>query len=251
MLSLLCALLLGTTGAAPLSSAPDTTDAASPPDAEERSVYVDPVSWHVRDGADGTAEDLLLLTIDDGPRPDTTPDLLELLEAHDVPALFFINGEPAATHPELIHAILEDGHAIGNHTWSHANLAELPADSARHEIVAVNEWLQEEADHTPTYFRPPYGVSSPAVDSVVRAEEMEPMGWSAESYDWLYEDESDTMREDAEAIAERTLESLTNGNILLIHDRPVAVEALEIILNALAEDEVEFVLPDEAGAGMP
>lgn len=230
------------------ATSPDTTETASATEPEP-SYYVDTVSWHIRNAEDGSDENIALLTIDDGPRSNTTPDLLELLDAHDVPALFFIVGEPAAAHPELIDAILERGHAIGNHTWSHANLAELPPDSVRREIERLNNWLTHHADYSPTFFRPPYGVSSPTVDSVVEEESMRSMGWSAESYDWMFEDESETVEADAEEVARLALQSLQDGNILLIHDRPVAVEALEIILSELADEGLEFVLPDALRQG--
>jgi len=206
--------------------------------------FVDSVSWEVRSVAEAENDGIALLTIDDGPRPETTRQILDLLDEHEAKALFFINGEPAEARPDLVEEMLARGHMVGNHGWAHENLATLEAAETGKEILRLNEWLEEHVNYEPIYFRPPYGVSTPAADVIVWEAGMRPMGWSVNSTDYTFPDEEDTIEEDADEIAARTAQALQNGNIILLHDRPVSVKALQLILDHLDEQGIRLVLPD-------
>lgn len=206
--------------------------------------YIDSTDWMIKSADDHSHEGLALITIDDGPNPNTTPDFLDLLDAYDAKAIFFINGYRAENHEELTAEILERGHKIGNHTWHHDDLSELGPVALEREISLLNDWLNLHLDHSPTYFRAPYGVMTHDAEAVVERSGMKSMGWSVNSYDWLFGEDEETIESDAIEIADKTMEEMEHGNIILLHDRAVTLEALEIILYTLHED-IEFVVPDE------
>src|SRR6478609_4009765 len=105
----------------------------------------------------------LALTFDDGPHPDSTPELIEALTATGHRATFFLCGAQAERHPELVRALDRAGMAIANHTWSHPSLPGLPPSAVRDEIRSTNRVLAELTGRPPVLFRPPYGATSPEV----------------------------------------------------------------------------------------
>lgn len=98
---------------------------------------------------------VLALTIDDGPHPDTTPALLEVLSRHEAHATFFLIGERAARHPELVRAIAEDGHQLGNHLWQDQRTVGLPTEERAQQLQQVDELLRPHGDVS--VFRPGSG----------------------------------------------------------------------------------------------
>src|ERR1700744_1190221 len=97
----------------------------------------------------------LALTFDDGPNPAWTPQLLDILAAHNVRATFFIVGQFAQAEPALARRIVEEGHLIGNHSWSHPNLAQISASRIREELRRTHETLQQIISKPVCFFRPP------------------------------------------------------------------------------------------------
>src|SRR3954466_1304666 len=97
------------------------------------------------------------LTFDDGPHPISTPQLLDVLSAERVPATFFVTGSMAVQHPELIQRIVREGHAVGNHTLTHADVNEVGAFRAREELVQAGRILRSLTSRATTSFRLPYG----------------------------------------------------------------------------------------------
>ena len=205
--------------------------------------YIDSKTWQIRSLADHSTEKIVLLTIDDGPKAYTTPGFLSLLDQYNAKALFFINGYLAEPLPWVVQQILDHGHMIGNHSWSHKRLTEISKDETKNEIVRLNNWLWEELSYEPLFFRAPYGMMTPEATAVLNDNGMYGMGWSVNSYDWRYPDNDETIRADAAEIAERTLQSMDGGNIILMHDRAVSLAALEIILEELTDRGYRFVLP--------
>ncbi len=158
----------------------------------------------------------LALTFDDGPNPAWTPRLLEILAGHDAHATFFLVGSFAQAEPALVRRIAAAGHLIGNHSWSHPNLALTPATKVREELLRTKEALQQMIGRPILYFRPPFGARRPAVFRIARQMAMQPVLWNAMTRDW-----SDPS---ADAIARklmRRIDSLGQGgratNIIL-HD---------------------------------
>ena len=155
----------------------------------------------VRTDAQATA-----LTFDDGPDPESTPALLDLLASHGARGTFFLVGKRAAKHPELIARLLAEGHAIGNHSWDHPALPRLTfagvSDQLRRAATAIDRPL--------AMMRPPYGDQSLVSHLAARRFGYTVVAWSVVGADWA--------EDDGPAIAERILEGLHPGAIVLLHD---------------------------------
>src|SRR4051794_12442471 len=161
------------------------------------------------------------LTFDDGPHPISTPRLLDVLSAERVPATFFVTGSMAVQHPELIQRIVREGHAVGNHTLTHADVNEVGAFRAREELVQADRILRSLTSRATTSFRLPYGGTTSEEVSrntlgILRAQQL---GYHLSSYDfetldWSYG--SRTAKADA---ADIPLPEFDGRNItVLMHD---------------------------------
>ncbi|MGD0629084.1 MAG: polysaccharide deacetylase family protein [Terracidiphilus sp.] len=126
----------------------------------------------------------LALTFDDGPNPACTPRLLDILAQHDVRATFFLIGSFAQQQPGLVRRILAAGHLIGNHSWSHPNLALTSARRVDEELTRTRDTLRQLAGVPIRYFRPPYGARRPHVLRAARQLGMESVTWNAMTTDW-------------------------------------------------------------------
>jgi peptidoglycan/xylan/chitin deacetylase (PgdA/CDA1 family) len=126
----------------------------------------------------------LALTFDDGPNPAFTPQLLDGLEEFGVRATFFVVGQYAQAEPGLTRRIAEAGHAIGNHSWSHPNLALASGDRIREELSRTNETLEQILGARVRFFRPPFGARRPAVLRAACGLGLEPVLWNAMTTDW-------------------------------------------------------------------
>lgn len=158
----------------------------------------------------------LALTFDDGPNPAWTPQLLDLLGEHDVPATFFLVGKFAQAEPGLVRRIVKQGNLIGNHSWNHPNLALTRAPKVKEELRQTNDALEQITGAPVKFFRPPYGARRPFVLEAARALGLTPVTWNAMTNDWA--------EPSAEAIAgrlARTIDKLEQrgwaANIVL-HD---------------------------------
>jgi peptidoglycan/xylan/chitin deacetylase (PgdA/CDA1 family) len=120
------------------------------------------------------------LTFDDGPDPAATPRLLELLAARSVRATFFLIGERAARSPEVVRAIRDAGHEIGNHTWRHRNAWLLPPGAAAREITEGARILGEIVGVPPRLYRPPWGIVSAASLATARRLRLTTVLWSVQ-----------------------------------------------------------------------
>ncbi|MGA7255863.1 MAG: polysaccharide deacetylase family protein [Terracidiphilus sp.] len=139
----------------------------------------------------------IALTFDDGPNPAWTPRLLELLARHDIKATFFLVGKFASEESVLARSIASGGHAVGNHSWTHPNLASASAAKIREELKRTRDALEKIAGKPVKLFRPPFGARRPFVLRTARELGMTPVMWNAMTNDW--EEPS------AERIAERLI----------------------------------------------
>jgi peptidoglycan/xylan/chitin deacetylase (PgdA/CDA1 family) len=126
----------------------------------------------------------LALTFDDGPNPSWTPRLLDVLAIHDVRATFFLLGSRAQTEPELVRRIATQGHLIGNHSWSHPNLALATASRVREELARTSDTLEQTIGAPIRFFRPPFGARRPAVFRIARSLGLTTVLWNAMTSDW-------------------------------------------------------------------
>ncbi|MFZ0746700.1 MAG: polysaccharide deacetylase family protein [Terracidiphilus sp.] len=126
----------------------------------------------------------LALTFDDGPNPAWTPRLLDILAAHDVRATFFLVGRYAQAEPELVRRIADAGHLIGNHSWSHPNLALIAPRRVNDELVRTSDTIAQITSQPVSFFRPPFGARRPDVLSTARRLGMTPVLWNAITTDW-------------------------------------------------------------------
>jgi peptidoglycan-N-acetylglucosamine deacetylase len=133
------------------------------------------------------------LTFDDGPHPISTPQLLDVLSAERVPATFFVLGNEAVQHPELIQRMTREGHAVGNHTLTHADLNDVSAFRAREELVQTDRILRSLTSQATTSFRLPYGGTTREevgknTLGILRAQQLgyHLSGYDFETLDWSY-----------------------------------------------------------------
>lgn len=154
-----------------------------------------------------TSQPLVALTFDDGPHPDSTPRILDVLERHDARATFFVVGASAVRHPGVIKDIIARDHEVANHTWTHAAFRTLASRTRRNELTRCSEQIGPEMARL---FRPPWGDASLAARVDVLRAGYRVVGWDVHVQDWL--DVS------AETITDRLRRDVRPGSIVLLHD---------------------------------
>jgi peptidoglycan/xylan/chitin deacetylase (PgdA/CDA1 family) len=182
------------------------------------------------------------LTIDDGPDPEDTPRLLALLAEHRAHATFFVIGENAARHPELVQTIAAAGHEVAHHTQTHPLATFWCASPARvgRELDAALAVLRETGVPRPIRFRPPAGIRNLWLAAALRTRGLTCIGWSARGLE--------RRRGDVEAVVARVMDGLTPGSILLLHEGPrvpaaIRVEAIRRVLKHLRDQGYQCVVP--------
>ena len=152
----------------------------------------------------------IALTFDDGPNPAITPELLDLLDRHHAKASFFLIGRHVRAFPELAKEIAKCGHAIGNHTETHAALTFLSSRRIAKEIDLCDEAIFEATGQKSKWMRPPYGYRSPLLDGIIRqSAERRVVMWSAMAWDW---------KPQSPARVIKHLRGVRGGDIVLLHD---------------------------------
>ena len=168
------------------------------------------------------------LTIDDGPDPEHTLALLDILDQHQAKAIFFLIGDRAARHPELVREIARRGHVIGNHSQTHpaATFWALNPWRMWAEIAGCQQTLIQITSTTPQWFRPPVGHHNLFVAAPLRALDLKMLMWNCRGYD--------AVEKDAALALRRIEKSLRPGAIILLHDAtPICEEVLCGTLNLL------------------
>jgi peptidoglycan-N-acetylglucosamine deacetylase len=176
------------------------------------------------------------LTIDDGPGPVYTPQILQVLAEHGVTATFSMVGQNVASYPAIAREVAAAGHAIANHTWSHPDLPTLPSATVRDEITRAAGAIHDATGQVPTLFRAPYGAWSPALLDYCASQGLTPLDWSVDPRDWA--------RPGVTAIVRNILATTRTGSIILEHDgggdRSQTVAALTIVLPRLLDEGFRF-----------
>jgi peptidoglycan/xylan/chitin deacetylase (PgdA/CDA1 family) len=176
----------------------------------------------------------IALTFDDGPDPDVTPQVLEVLESRGCRATFFCIAEQARAHAGLCREIVRRGHAVENHSLAHrGSFPFLTLGGFRREIGAAQASLTQAAGTAPRFFRAPAGLRNPLLDPVLHECGLDLVSWTRRGFD--------TRDRDAARVWRRLLRGLGAGDILLMHDGhaartragvPVVLEVLPRVLDA-------------------
>jgi len=190
----------------------------------------------------GTAGSVAL-TIDDGPDPEVTPQVLAQLEQHRACATFFCVGERVLRYPDLALEITRRGHVIENHTQTHRHNFSLLGPSGLHaEIARAQNSIFQVTGSRPSFFRAPAGLRNPFLDPVLANLKLRLASWTRRGFD--------TVRGDADAVFRRLTTPLTGGDILLLHDgnaarsrggTPVILEVLPRLLDAVRSRDLRPV----------
>ncbi len=179
------------------------------------------------------------LTYDDGPSPTTTPALLDVLADEGVPATFFVVGSHVAAHPEIVARANAEGHAVENHSWSHPDLATLPAPDVARELAATDDAIRAAGVPTPTFIRAPFGSAGGAVPTTAD----HPLAyWSVDSFDWR--------DRDGGTFVPRILGKIQPGGVILMHDiYASSVSAQKRLIEALRDRGYTFVTVPQLFSG--
>lgn len=154
---------------------------------------------------------LVALTFDDGPAEPFTGQILDILGRYRVPATFFCCGKNVARLPDLARRAFDEGHTVGNHTWSHPFLYFKGRTRIEDEIDRTQEAIERVTGRAPIVFRPPYGVRWFRLFPALRVRRLTDVQWSDTGYDWK-------PRHDGGTIARLTLQKLRPGAVILLHD---------------------------------
>lgn len=183
------------------------------------------------------------ITIDDGPDPEVTPQVLSLLAEYRSPATFFCVGAHVERHAELAREIVDQGHDIENHSQRHRHDFSLLGPKAMNaEISRAQDSISGVTGTTPLFFRAPAGLRNPFLDPILARLQLRLASWTRRGFD--------TVQGNAEAVYRRLAEPLHGGDILLLHDgnaartrsgRPVILEVLPRLLDALAQKNLRPV----------
>lgn len=155
-------------------------------------------------------QNTIALTFDDGPHPQYTPDLLDVLKELDVKATFFVIGYKAEQYPEIIKRIVGEGHTLGHHSYCHKNnFAWLSTQKVKEEIQKTIDLLESISGKKSIYFRPPFGVTNPNIARAVKELKLTSVGWSLRSYDTTYT---------PDMVINKIRKKVKSGDIILLHD---------------------------------
>lgn len=175
------------------------------------------------------------LTFDDGPHPVYTAHLLDELKKRGVKATFFVTGEHAELHPDLIKRMHDEGHLIGNHTYSHIQLTSSNKNQFKEELIQTNEILHDITGAEVQYVRPPYGSWDKKFETDLN---MFPVLWNVDPLDWC--------TANASRVASTILNKVSDNDIILLHDYyDTSVEAAIMVVDEMTRQGYEFVTVDK------
>ena len=180
---------------------------------------------------------VVALTFDDGPNASSTPILLDGLKERKVRATFFLIGENVEKdeNEKIVKRMYEEGHLIGNHTYTHCNLSKLETGEAKKELEQTDTVIEKITGKQPVFVRAPYGELP--VDSEQDLNRIY-IGWTVDPLDW--------MTEDVSRITQSVLEKVEPGDIILLHDSYLSsVQAALRIVDALQGKGYEFITVDQ------
>ena len=222
-------------------SAPDGWDGDSPdtiPEGDTNSAgEADELVYHSR--RNDRME--IALSFDDGPHPRLTPVILDILSEYGIKATFFMVGENVGYYPDAARAVVEAGHEIGNHTFSHRRFGRMDEEDLRREIIACEKAIASVTSNPVRFIRPPEGQMSDAVRRVLGDSDYRIILWDVDTRDWAHTPPAEITR--------HILDTVQAGDIILMHDfigrNSPTPEALRTVIPALIERGYRFVTVGE------
>ncbi len=194
-----------------------------------------------------TDRKVVYLTFDDGPHPPETERVLDVLRERGARATFFLIGSKVSGNEAVLRRMLEEGHALGLHTYSHAGT--FPLLSFDKMLADVNEGkhaVESVAGKKISLFRPPFGVTNPTIAKVIRTLGLQTVGWDVRSFDTMFCKSSEHSYKQSGhdwyvPVVERIMKQVRPGSVILLHDRlDGASELLALLLDSLAASGYEF-----------
>lgn len=177
----------------------------------------------------------IALTFDDGPHPYYTEQLLDGLKERGVKATFFVTGEHAKLHPDIIRRMSEEGHMIGNHTYSHIQLSNSNRGKFKEELIQTNQVIEEITGKEVVYVRPPYGSWDKTLEKELN---MFPVLWTVDPLDWC--------SDNVDCITRKIVSKVKENDIILMHDYyPSTITAALKVVDELQKEGYEFVTVEE------
>ncbi|MFF8015261.1 polysaccharide deacetylase family protein [Streptomyces sp. NPDC007929] len=181
----------------------------------------------------------MVLTFDDGPDPRFTPDILDTLAEYDVRAMFFVCGEMVAGGRKLLARMADEGHVVGNHTWSHPLLTRLTRRQIRSQMERTSDAIEDAYGERPEWFRAPYGAWNRAAFQLGAELGMEPLAWTVDTLDWT--------TPGVRSIVKKVERGAAPGVVVLSHDaggdRSQSVKALRRYLPELLDSGYHVTVP--------
>ncbi|MEU8139439.1 polysaccharide deacetylase family protein [Streptodolium elevatio] len=203
---------------------------------------VDPSISREAESGTGTGGKTIALTIDDGPDPRYTPQMLDILKQHNAKATFCMLGPAAKAHPDLVKRVVAEGHRLCNHSMSHnVRQSDRSADYNRHEITEADRLIREAAGPGAKvwYYRAPGGDFTPWIREMAVENGLRPLGWNVDPGDWK--------REGADKILASLEQQIRPGRVVLVHDgggdRSQSVTALKGLLEHLDAEGYTYSFP--------
>jgi peptidoglycan/xylan/chitin deacetylase (PgdA/CDA1 family) len=186
----------------------------------------------------------LVITFDDGPDPEITPRILTVLSENRIKANFFLIGKRAASYPDLVRRIVEEGHEIGNHSFSHSyDLGFFTERRLQDDLDQCSDVLSRILARKVLFFRPPFGVTNPRYARVLKRLQLTSVGWSLRSFD--------TATESHEVLLNRLVSNVKGGDIVLLHDtQEVTLEILPSFFDFCKKEGFQFRTLSES-TGLP
>ena len=223
-------------------AAAQSADPQSPRDASQRpgsAATLSPFSTKITYSSVRVDGPYVAMTFDDGPHQTLTPKLLDLLARKNIKATFFVLGENAERHPEILKRAVAEGHEIGNHTWSHPNLAKSSQDTLRSQLQRTDDLIRQAIGFRPKIMRPPYGELTSKQRQWVHDEfGYNIILWDVDPLDW---------KEPGPAVvSQRIIRGAKPGSIILSHDiHAQTIAAMPQTFDALLAKGFRFVTVSE------